>query len=157
LTESTEKQSNVFTAHFEYDHAAPAGFRAGFATVGAHAGGKDIVVKAIEIPAGETVCPYHYVYDEAWLIIMQGELVLRNPHGARTVVPGDVICYPAGPAGAHQLSNRSKEKGIAIWLSHNRQPQVAVYPDSSKMAIEAGEDNLIVRQSDGVDYWDGEA
>ena len=42
-------------------------------------------------------------------------------------------------------------------LSTKRNPAVAVYPDSDKLAIwRLGNDGIIVRRSDAVDYWEGE-
>ena len=51
----------------------PPGYRAGVTRIGAAAGGKDLVIKEFEIPPGETLCPYHYEYEEEWLLVLEGD------------------------------------------------------------------------------------
>ena len=60
-----------------------------------------------ELPPGASACPYHYEYEEEWLLVVDGTVVLRTPHGERTLERGELVCFPPGPAGAHKVSNRS--------------------------------------------------
>ena len=60
-----------------------------------------------DVAPGERQCPYHYEFEEEWLLVVDGTLVLRTPDGEHTVERGDVVCFAAGPTGAHQLINRS--------------------------------------------------
>ncbi len=152
---------NLDSAAFEYDEEDPAGYRAGAALIGEQAGGQELSVKLFEIPAGENLCPYHYEYVEEWLIVLSGELVLRTPAGEETVTSGDVVCFPAGPEGAHKLSNRSdgEKPARALMFSSAQEPSVAVYPDSDKIGVWVAHkaDNLMVRRADGkVGYYEGE-
>src|SRR5579875_784553 len=60
-----------------------------------------------DLPPGQAVCPYHFEWtDEEWLIVLAGEPTLRTPEGERTLRPGDTLCFPAGPDGAHWIGNR---------------------------------------------------
>jgi uncharacterized cupin superfamily protein len=81
---------------------------------------------------------------------------VRTPAGERVLRPGDVICFPAGPDGAHDVRGPA---GVLI-VSANREPSIAVYPDSDKLgARPAGTDDpdrLNFRRGDAVDYWEGE-
>ena len=45
-----------------------------------------------------------------------------------------------------------------LMFSNRAAPAATVYPDSDKIGIHTGnsEDNLVVRRSSGVDYYDGE-
>lgn len=150
---------NIFNAQFEYDDQDPPGYRAAVARVGQLAGGRELAVKLFEIPAGEDLCPYHYEYVEEWLIVLAGELVLRTPGGEETVQAGDIVCLPAGPEGAHKLSNRSDDVANALMFSSAHEPAVAVYPDSDKIGVwtPGGTDSVLVRRADGnVGYYDGE-
>jgi quercetin dioxygenase-like cupin family protein len=61
-----------------------------------------------DLAPGQRQSPYHYEYEEEWLLVVEGTLVLRAPDGEHTLERGDVVCVPAGPAGAHQLMNRSE-------------------------------------------------
>jgi uncharacterized cupin superfamily protein len=151
---------NVFEADFEYDDADPTGYRSGMARVGDLAGGKDLSVKLFEVPPGETLCPYHYEYEEEWLIVLEGTIALRTPDGERALERGEVVCFPPGPAGAHKTTNRGERPARLLMFSSAREPAVAVYPDSDKIGVWPGDDrdNLMFRRSDGgVDYFEGEA
>ncbi|HXD63083.1 MAG TPA: cupin domain-containing protein [Solirubrobacteraceae bacterium] len=148
---------NVYEQQFEYDDADPPGYRAGVTRIGAVAGGKDLVLKEFEIPHGETLCPYHYEYEEEWLLVLEGTATVRTPDGEQTAPRGALMCFPAGPAGAHKVTNAGTEPVLALMWSSAREPSVAVYPDSDKVGVWAGEDHVMLRRADGqVDYYDGE-
>jgi uncharacterized cupin superfamily protein len=153
------KPANVFGTEFEYDEDDPAGYRSGVAHLGRTAGAQANIVKLFELPAGQSICPYHYEYEEEWLLVVDGELMLRRPDGEHELARGDLICFPAGPAGAHKVTNVGQPVALAMMWSSSREPAVAVYPDSDKLGIWTGNkaDELMVRRVDGaVDYWDGE-
>ncbi len=148
---------NVYDQQFEYDEADPPGYRGGVARVGAAAGGKDLVIKEFEIPPGETLCPYHYEYEEEWLLVLEGTASVRTPDGDQPAPRGALMCFPAGPAGAHKVTNAGDEAVLALMWSSAREPAVSVYPDSDKMGVWAGEDHVLLRRSDGhVNYYEGE-
>ncbi len=149
----------MFGAEFEYDPSDPDGYRSGVARVGQLAGGKANIVKAYEVPAGQSLCPYHYEYVEEWLLVLEGEILLREPDGEQTLGRGDLVCFPAGPAGAHRLTNQSDSRALAMMFSSSREPSVAVYPDSDKVGVWTGNhaDEFMFKRSDaGVEYYDGE-
>jgi uncharacterized cupin superfamily protein len=151
--------SNVFHADFEYDEDDPPGYRAGMARVGKAAGGEELAVKLFEIPPGEALCPYHYEYVEEWLIALDGNAALRTPVGTRTLQPGEVVCFPKGPDGAHKVACHGDKAARVIMFSSAQEPAVAVYPDSDKIGVWPGNDadKLMVRRADGnVDYYEGE-
>ena len=148
---------NVYTQQFEYDETDPPGYRCGVTRIGALAGGRDNVIKEFEMPPGETVCPYHYEYEEEWLLLLEGAVTLRTPEGERVLERGDLVCFPAGPAGAHKVTNHGDAAALVLMWSSAREPSVAIYPDSDKMGVWAGEDHVLLHRSDGhVDYYDGE-
>ena len=150
---------NLFSADFEYDPDDPEGYRAGMARVGQAAGGRELAVKLFEIPPGQSLCPYHYEYVEEWLVVLDGELELREPSGEQRVGRGDVVCFPAGPEGAHKLTNRTDAQARIVMFSSAHEPAVAVYPDSDKIGVWPGNrgDHVILRRADGrVGYYEGE-
>ena len=148
---------NLYEQQFEYDDADPPGYKSGVTRIGALAGGKDNVIKEFEIPPGESICPYHYEYEEEWLIVLEGVVTLRTPDGEQTLARGALVCFPAGPAGAHKVTNAGEEAVLALMWSSAREPAVSIYPDSDKMGVWAGDDHVLVRRADGnVDYFEGE-
>lgn len=152
-------QANVYTAQFSLDGDDPDGYRCGMAAVGSLAGGTALAVKLYELPPAQSVCPYHYEYEEEWLVVLDGSPSLRTPEGERELERGELICFAPGPAGAHKLTNRTPRTARVLMFSSAREPAVAVYPDSDKIGVWPGNDvdNVMLRRSDGaVGYYDGE-
>jgi uncharacterized cupin superfamily protein len=153
------QRANIFAAQFEYDDSDPPGYQAGVAPVGRLAGGEALAVKLYEVPAGECLCPYHYEYEEEWLIVLDGEVELRVPDGDHQLEKGDVVRFAPGPAGAHKVRNDSDAVARLLMFSSAREPAVSVYPDSDKIGVWPGDerDSVMIRRADGnVDYYEGE-
>jgi uncharacterized cupin superfamily protein len=151
--------ANVFDDEFEFDETDPDGFRAAMARVGKTAGGEELAVKAFTLPPGQSLCPYHYEYVEEWLLVLDGDVLLRSPAGEQQLGRGDLACFPAGPSGAHKVGSAGGQTARILMFSSAREPAVAVYPDSDKIGVWPGndEDRVMLRRSDGhVDYYDGE-
>lgn len=151
--------ANVFDDESEFDETDPDGFRAATARVGKTAGGEELAVNAFALPPGQSICPYHYEYVEEWLLVLDGDVVLRTPEGEQQLVRGDLACFATGPAGAHKVSNGSEQTARLLMFSSAREPAVAVYPDSDKIGVWPGndEDRVMLRRADGrVEYYDGE-
>ena len=154
------RKANALDPSFAYDDTDPEGYRSGMAHLDKALGGKALAVKAYEVPPHQSVCPYHYEYEEEWLIVLSGSVVLRTPDGEQELQSGDVVCFPPGPSGAHKTTNRSEATARILMFGSGREPAVAVYPDSDKIGVWPGnpDDKVMLRRADGgVDYWDGEA
>ena len=153
------KKGNVFSSEYTYDESDPEGYRAAVARVGAEAGGEALSIKAYVVPPGEALCPYHYEYEEEWLLVLEGSILVRTPDGEEEIGRGDIVRFPPGPAGAHKTTNRGAEAARLLMFSSAHEPAVAVYPDSDKIGVWPGrdEDHVMLRRADGaVDYYDGE-
>jgi uncharacterized cupin superfamily protein len=104
---------------------------------------------------GQSVCPYHWeAGDEEWLLVLDGRPTVRTPEGEEELGPGDVVCFPAGPEGAHKASNPRSEAVRIVIFSTRNEPAVAVYPDSDKIGV--WPPGKLFRGGDAVDYWEGE-
>ncbi len=111
-----------------------------------------------DLAPGGAASPYHYEYDEEWLLIVDGTVVLRSPDGEQTLVRGDLVCFPAGPAGAHKIMNRSDAPARTLMFSNARVPAVSVYPDSDTIGVWSGDEanDLVFRRSTAVPWAHGE-
>ena len=153
------RRANLLSVDCEHDQTDPHGYRSAASDIGRAVGAKALVVKVYELPAGESVCPYHYEYEEEWLLVLAGAVVVRTPEGEQELERGEVVCFPAGPDGAHKASNHGQAPARIVMFSSARTPAVAVYPDSDKIGVWPGnpEDEVMLRRADGdVPYWDGE-
>ncbi len=151
--------ANVYSAETEYQDSDPEGFKSAAANVGELAGGEELAVKLFDLPPGQSLCPYHYEYVEEWLLVLDGEVVVRTPDGDQDLERGALVRFAKGPAGAHRVSGRGEQTARVLMFSSGAEPAVAVYPDSDKIGVWSGnpDDKLMVRRADGsVDYWEGE-
>lgn len=115
-------------------------------------------VAIYEIPPGKANYPLHYhLAAEEVFYILSGKGVLVTGEGEREVVPGDfVVCPPTGE-GAHKLRNPSETKTLVyIDFDAGGFPDIAFYPDSGKVGIVRPGDNTFYRESEAVDYYEGE-
>ncbi len=93
---------------------------------------------------------------EEFLLVVVGTPTLRTPEGERTLAPGDVVAFPEGEAGAHQLRNDSDSPFRVLIGSTKSTLNVAGYPDSRKLLISSPEKHSMLRDAPELDYWDGE-
>ena len=111
-----------------------------------------------EIPPGKAAYPYHFHYKtEETFYILSGSGALRTPDGERQVQAGELLFFPAGPSGAHKLTNASGTE-MLVYLDFDavHELDAAVYPDSGKIGIWGMGINQIFPRSADVDYYEGE-
>jgi uncharacterized cupin superfamily protein len=135
--------------------------------IGRQAGAERIGVSLYELPAGARPWPYHYQHaNEEMIVVLSGRPHLRTQDGWRQLEPGDVVAFPRGAAGAHQVENRAEDPARYLMLSEMNAPEAIVYPDSGKVGVlsrppgSAGDEDELAawfRLGDRVDYWEGEA
>ena len=72
--------------------------------------------------------------------------------------PCDVVFFPKGPDGAHQIRNETADPVRVLMWSQVITPSATAYPDSGKVGIWTGVEgeNLMARRSGHVEYYDGE-
>jgi uncharacterized cupin superfamily protein len=139
------------------------GFNARRARLGHQLGSELLGASLWEVDPGEAPYPFHlHLAEEELLVVLEGRPSLRTPAGWREVEPGEVLSFPRGEEGAHQLVNRTD--GIVRFLAFSTQygPDIVVQPDSGKVGAferrpRGGGLRLWFQPSDAVDYYEGEA
>ena len=153
------RRVSIAAPDFHYDAEDVDGFRAGLFRLGKTVGSEQTGISMYEVPPGEAICPYHYEYgEEEWLLVLEGRPTLRRPGGSEPLEPWDVVLFPPGPEGAHRVRNGTEAPVRVLMFSNLTAVGASVYPDSDKIGIWTGndDDEIVVRRSSGVDYWDGE-
>ena len=153
------KRFNLHQATTEIDGDEPDGYRSGANRFGKDIGAGTMGGTIYDLDPGQSICPYHFEYgDEEWLIVLTGNPTVRTPHEEETLDPGDTVCFPKGPDGAHKVTNpaNATDTSRVLMISTLNEPAVAVYPDSDKVGVFAGDYRLLVKRDSGVDYWLGE-
>jgi uncharacterized cupin superfamily protein len=142
---------NVPTVHAEAAAPhAPAGSRYRAAQLRPLLGADRLDATVVDLDPGQGSEPYHYTYGrEEWLLILAGTPVLRHEQGHDHLDPGDVVCLPDGPAGAHLLLNPGEAVVRALLLSTAGLPANVCYPDTGQWLIRnaLGHDAVVVRET----------
>jgi uncharacterized cupin superfamily protein len=135
------------------------GYRHEATAIGKRLGATMLGASLYELPPGEKTWPYHYEQGcEEWLLVVSGRPTLRSLDGEQVLEPGDVAVFPEGPAGAHQVINKTDEPARVILFSSKSPLAVVHYPDSGKVGIwaEAEGYQTLLRNEPKLDYWEGE-
>jgi uncharacterized cupin superfamily protein len=140
------------------------GFRNRRSRLGRQAGGERLGASLYEVEPGNATFPYHYHFgNEELLVVVRGRPHLRTPEGWRQLEEGEMVAFPVGERGAHQIANRSDEMIRFLLLSEMNSPDMVVYPDSAKIGASENAPGspgeflrANFRSSDAVDYWEDE-
>jgi uncharacterized cupin superfamily protein len=138
------------------------GFRALRARLSRQAGAERLGLSLWELPPGEAAHPYHYhLAEEELLVVLDGSPSLRTPGGWRELREGELVSFPRGEGGGHQVVNRTEQTVRFLAISTSGEPDLVMYPDSGKLGAferlpEGGGLRALFRVGDGVDYYDGE-
>ena len=115
---------NVHEPSWELDQPDTRRVRA--ARVGAAAGSQQLGAGLYELLPGGAVSPYHLHHaNEELAIVLAGRPALRQPDGIRRLEPGAVVAFPAGPDGAHRISNPGPEVARVLVVSTMQYPEIA--------------------------------
>lgn len=138
------------------------GFRSRRARIGRQLGTRQLGASLFEVAPGQAAYPYHLHHtEEELVVVVSGRPSLRTPEGWRDLQPGEVVAFPAGPEGAHQIANRTDEPVSFLAISTQPGPDVVYQPDSGKWGVfdrapEGGGFALWFREEDARPYLDGE-
>ncbi|MQA75564.1 MAG: cupin domain-containing protein [Solirubrobacterales bacterium] len=156
--------ANVFDPAFG-DRSERAGFAGRRARIGRQAGAEHLGGSLYELAPGSAPFPMHYhLGNEELLVVIAGEPSLRTPAGERRLAEGEVVAFPAGEGGAHQVVNRGEDPVRVLLVSEMNAPDVVVRPESNKISAfgrapgAAGEGfHDAYFRRDAVALWEGEA
>ena len=142
-------------ANHKCEHEGYEYFRRKFIPFG---GSNNTLVSVYEIPPGKAAYPYHYHHkNEETFYILSGMGILKTPEGEHTIAAGELLFFPAGPEGAHKLTNISETDNL-VYIDFDvvHDVDIAVYPDSDKIGVWGMGVNKLYPQDADVDYYDGE-
>src|SRR3954470_7302190 len=98
---------NIKNPEFDDSRDQP-GFRARRAKVGFQGGAVKTGLSYWEVEPGEAAYPYHaHLTEEEIIVVVEGRPSLRTPAGWRELEQGEVVVFPTGEKGAHQIVNKS--------------------------------------------------
>jgi uncharacterized cupin superfamily protein len=126
--------------------------------------GNELGMSLYELLPGQAQPVYHFHHGiDELLLVVRGRPSVRTPDGERELAEGDLIHFPKGPGGAHQVINRTDGPVRYVVASSFTSPEIVEYPDSGKLAAlsytesqRGGPLRTLHRLDDSVDYFDGE-
>lgn len=129
-------------------------------SLGSRLGAQNWDATLYELAPGEATAAYRYEWcREEWALVVTGAPMLRHADGETILSPGDICCFPQGPAGARQLRNDSDQPArLIIFTTSTDRPMSAFYPDEDTVLIQISDrERMLFRQADCIeDYWEGE-
>jgi uncharacterized cupin superfamily protein len=112
--------------------------------------GEKLGATVYEIAPGRTSGLYHFHHGaEELLVVLGGAPTLRSPGGESLLGEGDVVLFPVGPDGAHQLLNRTDAPVRFLFVGNRPSPEVVEYPDTRQLSAMALTDSQL-----GGPLWD---
>jgi uncharacterized cupin superfamily protein len=155
---------NVYAPDWDDEPERPDGFAARRARLGRQAGSRRLGASLYELEPGQASWPYHWHHaNEELLVVVRGRPSLRSGDGWRELDEGDVVAFPVGEAGAHQIANRSGDAVRFLVVSEMIAPEVSLYPDTGRVgafgrapgSADEGLEAILSLETAGS-YWDGE-
>lgn len=105
----------------------------------------------LEPTASQFVYHFHHATEEL-LVVLRGRPTVRMHDGDRVLEEGDVVPFPRGPEGGHQIRNDGEAVVRVLIVAANADPDVAEYPGSGKVAIVVGGRHRFHRVADEVEH-----
>jgi uncharacterized cupin superfamily protein len=106
-----------------------------------------------EFQPGASQFVYHYHHgSEELLVVLRGRPTVRLHEGERRLAEGDVVPFPRGPEGGHQIRNDGDEPARVLIVAANSNPDVAEYPETGKVAFVVDGRHRFHRVADAVEH-----
>jgi uncharacterized cupin superfamily protein len=90
-------------------------------------------------------------YEDEFVYVIEGELVLVENEGDTILKPGDAAGWKAGIANGHCLINRTDRDAVYLEIGTRAPREVANYPDIDMRAERDGKDGRYLHKS-GAPY-----
>lgn len=109
------------------------------------------VNRAVLAPGGRTALRHWHENEDEFVIILSGEVVLREDEGETVLRAGDCAGFKAGAANGHALENRSEAPAILFEIGTRSPDETAHYPDAD-LRLERRDNRRRWVHKDGTPY-----
>jgi uncharacterized cupin superfamily protein len=126
---------NIFDPAFDLGRDDPP-YRWRRAFVGRQAGAQRLGASLFEVEPGAATFPLHaHFHNEELMVVIEGEPTLRTLDGTRRLATGEVVAFPAGRAGAHELTNPTEGRVRVLIVSTMLAPEINEFPDTGELWV----------------------
>jgi uncharacterized cupin superfamily protein len=127
--------ANIYEPEFDVERDEPP-YAWRRARLGRAAGSERLGASLFRVPPRSTTFPLHaHLHNEELLVVVAGTPTLRTLDGERTLTAGDLVAFPAGRAGAHELRNDSADDVSVLIVSTMLAPEVNLFPDTGELWV----------------------
>lgn len=127
--------ANIYEPEFDVEQDEPP-YTWRRARLGRAAGCERLGASLFRVPPGSATFPLHaHLHNEELLVVVAGTPTLRTLEGERRLAAGDLVAFPAGRAGAHQLRNDSDADVSLLIVSTMAAPEINLFPDTGELWI----------------------
>jgi uncharacterized cupin superfamily protein len=106
-----------------------------------------------EFQPGATQFVYHFHHGtEELLIVLKGRPTVRMHDEDRQLAEGDVVPFPRGPQGGHQIRNDGDSTARVLIVAAHAEPDVAEYPETGKVAAIVQGEHRFHRVAEAVEH-----
>ncbi len=106
-----------------------------------------------DLQPGASQFVYHFHYGtEELLVVLRGRPTVRMHDSDRELSEGDVVPFPRGPEGGHQIRNDGDAPARVLIVAANADPDVAEYPETGKLAVVVAGERRFHRVADAVEH-----
>lgn len=106
-----------------------------------------------EFAPGASQFVYHFHHgSEELLVVLLGTPTVRMHDGERVLTAGEVVPFPRGPEGGHQIRNDGESVARVLIVAANVNPDVAEFPDSGKVGIVVDGVHRFHKTGDAVEH-----
>jgi uncharacterized cupin superfamily protein len=126
---------NIYDPEFDAERDAPP-YVWQRSRISRQAGSERLGASLFDVPPGAATFPLHlHLHNEELLVVVSGTPTLRTLEAERTLAPGEVVAFPAGHTGAHELRNDSDAPVRLLVVSTMVAPEVNVFPDTNEIWV----------------------
>ena len=144
---------NLFDPVWDFEGSGDDGATTRVARLGAQAGAERLGAALYELESGAMASPLHFHHGaEEILFVLAGEPTLRTGTGEddeRTLATGEVVSFPPGREGTHQIVNRAAATARVLVCSTNDLPEVAEQVETALTVVLTSEYDRLYK--DGLD------
>jgi uncharacterized cupin superfamily protein len=103
-----------------------------------------LVCAVWELDPGARSPQYHAHHAaEEMLLVLRGEPTLRTPNGEQGLSEGEIVHFPVGASGAHQLKNHSPEVVRYLMIGAHNPFDAVEYIDEARVVVYSAADSAL--------------
>jgi uncharacterized cupin superfamily protein len=112
-----------------------------------------IGINLTTLPAGKESSMRHFhSREDEFILLLEGELVLRTDAGEQILTPGTCAGFPAGSRDGHQLVNRSDKPARYLEVSNRDPKDECEYTDDDLAVRRTAEGGVAFTRKDGTSF-----